>query len=136
VPVPDETAGRLAALIGLMAFFTAACVLLARPRERGLSLPAARGTILVPRRATRRLAGEAFSGHPDVVATRPRVTVREGRLSIEARILLRPGADVARLGPAISSAAAAEVTRLTGFAPEVGRVRFKILRVRQLARYL
>lgn len=136
VPVPDEAVERLAALAGLLVFFAAVPVLLTRPRDRGLTLELLGGAVVMPRRAAKGLAAAAFSLHPDVVSADPQVRLRDGRLSVAARVLLRPGTDVARIDPWVRAAAAAELSRLTGLVPDVGRVRFKVLRVGQLARHL
>jgi hypothetical protein len=136
MPVPDDAADRGLLLVGIMLVLIVTIGLLARPRTEGLSLAANDGAILVPHRALVELVEDSFALHPDVVRARARVAAEAGTLSLEAHVLLRPEADVATLGPLVQAQGVAAVTSMTGLTPEVRRVRFKVLRVTELARHL
>jgi hypothetical protein len=136
VPVSGETPARILALCGLSLLFATCLVLICRPRDPGIVVEVAEGAVVVRRQSLNALAEEAFATHPDVVGVRARTSTRDGRLVVDARVLLRPGVDVTALGPRLRADGVDGLSTLTGLSSDARRLRFRVLRVDQLARHL
>lgn len=136
VPVPDDAPGRMLALAATAGFFAGFLVLASRPGIGGPVLTVPGGEVIVRRRALDTLAAGAFASHPDVVSVRARTSLRDGSLTVDVRVVLRPGSDVATLGPTLQAAGIERLQAATGLASRTGRVTYKVLRVDQLARHL
>jgi hypothetical protein len=136
VPVPESAAGRVAVLCGLMLLFIVAMALTARPRSGGLSLNVPDGVVLLPESVVARLVEQQFAVHADVVRARAEVTTGDDGVVVDVLALVRPGADVASLEPLVREAGVAGVRDALGVAPQVRRLRIKVLGVGDLARHL
>jgi len=136
VPSPESGAARAAILCGLVVLFALAMALAARPRGAGLALPVDGGVVLLPQLAVVELVEQQFAAHPDVVRTRAEVHARADGLVVDVRAFLRPGADPARLEPEVREAGIAGVRVTVGVAPQVRRLRLRVLKVNELVRYL
>ena len=102
-----------------------------------LASPAGDGGVLVPNADLERPASSAAGrAHPDVVRTEVEFSRRRAALRGRVTIWARPLADPAAVRDAVDPAVRRQITRLTGRELERLDVRVKVLKVRQLARYL
>lgn len=136
VPSPDTGGERAIILCGLAVFFALAMALAARPRAAGLALSVEGGVVLLPQVAVVELVEQQFAVHPDVVRSRAEVRARADGLIVDVRAVLRPGADPVRLEAEIREAGAAGVRGAVGVAPEIRRLKLRVLKVNELARHL
>jgi hypothetical protein len=95
------------------------------------------GGVLVPTADLERPAGSsARRSHPDVVRAEVELSARGATLRGRVRVHARPLADSAAVSSAVDAAVRRQVMRLSGRELERLDVRVKVLKVRQLVRYL
>jgi hypothetical protein len=136
VPSPESGAARAAILCGLVVLFALAMALAARPRGAGLALPVDGGAVLLRQLAVVELVEQQFAAHPDVVRTQAEVRARADGLVVDVRAFLRPGAEATRLEPEVREAGVAGVRVALGVAPQVRRLKLRVLKVNELVRHL
>ncbi|HMK93733.1 MAG TPA: hypothetical protein VK576_12125, partial [Thermoleophilia bacterium] len=79
---------------------------------------------------------DVLSVQPDVVATRSRVALREGTLTADVWVALRPLAPAAELQPLLHGLASAALRDRLGLPAEVRTLKTTVLKVHELPRYL
>jgi len=93
------------------------------------------GSVVLPSAAVERLLEHAVVAHTEVVAARVQVTTHDGRLAAGIWAALRPGADAEKIETDVRREATDVLGRM-GFPLDGPQVRLKVLRVRELRKYL
>ena len=92
--------------------------------------------MLVPADAVERLLRDAALAHVEVVRADVEVRERRGGVRRRSRVALRPLVDGDAVAAELAAAARERLARVTGIADVTVKVRPRVLKVRQLARYL
>jgi hypothetical protein len=127
---------RALLLAGGMIALALVIVLELRRRENLIAVSVAgSGSVVLPSAAVERLLEHAVVAHTEVVAARVQVTTHDGRLAAGIWAALRPGADAEKIETDVRREATDVLGRM-GFPLDGPQVRLKVLRVRELRKYL
>jgi hypothetical protein len=135
-PIPHTHQTRVLALFVVLGASLALLALLARGRPAPLRAEVEGGSLRLPPDTLARFLDARLGAQPDVVATRSRFALSDGAVVADLWVALRPLAPVERLEPALREAATTALCAELGLAAHVRGVRFRVLRVRDLPRYL
>jgi len=136
VPLPRTHDGRIVVVLVLFAASVALAALALRTRPPAFVLGVEGGSLLVRPDAIDRYLADRLATEPDVVVTRATCSHHDERLSARLWIALRPLAPAAVLRRRLGDTAAVALRDELGLAADVGEPVVKVLRVRELARYL
>jgi hypothetical protein len=123
----------------LAAVFVGAAVLMLlamRRRPAPFVLAVEGGSLRLPPDTLARYLAAELARDPDVVASRATFTLRGERLRARAWVALRPLAPAAALRERLTTLATAALRDRLGLTVEVREPTLRVLRVRELARYL
>ncbi len=107
-----------------------------RGRPSPLTLTVAGGSLRLPPDTLARTIAERLAADPDVVSTRSRMVVRDARIVADIWVAVRPLAPREPLEAELREAATSALRAELGLAADVRRLYVKVLRVRELPRYL
>jgi hypothetical protein len=136
VPVPHGHEGRILVLLLVLAGSLALAALALRGRPAPLVLGVEGGSLRLPHDTLERFVADELAADPDVVSTRARFTLREGRLAAHLWVAARPLACVPVLNERLKARAVAALGDELGLATDVADPVVKVLRVHELPRYL
>ena len=136
LPLPRSHDDRVLLLAALFAGAAALVVLAMRRRPAPLVLTVEGGSLRLPPDALARYLTAELARDPDVVASRASFTLHGERLRARAWVALRPLAPAAALRERLTALATAALRDRLGLAVELREPALKVLRVRELARYL
>jgi membrane protein implicated in regulation of membrane protease activity len=135
--LPEAPGGRVALGSVLFALVVALLAVLMRRGEQRIVIEVSeRGAVTLGTAALERVVGDAVGAHPDIVRRRVQVESRGDGLAARVWAAARPQADAAALRAEIEETARAALGQATGLPVTAARVKLKILRAKDLRRYL
>lgn len=136
IDLPHSHLMRALPLAAVMIVLALVITLELRRRENLVAVSVAgSGSVVLQGESVERLLERAAAAHSEVVAARGQVGTHEGRLTAEVWAALRPGVDAEKIGSDVRREVMAVLER-TGLPLDEPRVRLKVLRVRELRKYL
>lgn len=136
VPLPHSHEGRILVLLLLLAGSVALAALALRARPAALVLSVEGGSQRLPPDTLERFLADELTRDPDVVESRAWFALRDERLTARLWVALRPLAPAAAARERLGGVATAALRDELGLTVDVAEPVVKVLRVRELPRYL
>ncbi len=137
VPLPHGHDGRILVLLLILAGSVALVALALRGSAAPLVLNVeGGGSLRLPPDTLERFLADELATDPDVVSTRAWFALREGRLAARFSVAVRPLASVPALRERLAAKAVIALRDELGLEADVADPAVKVLRVRELPRYL
>jgi hypothetical protein len=136
VPLPHGHDGRILVLLLVLAGSVALVALALRGSPAPLVLNVEGGSRRLPPDTLERFLADELATDPDVVSTRAWFALREGRLAARFSVAVRPLASVPALRERLAAKAVTALRDELGLEADVADPAVKVLRVRELPRYL
>ena len=136
LPLPRTHDHRVLLLAALFAGAAVLVLLLMRRRPAPLVLQVEGGSLRLPSDTLARYLAAELARDPDVVASRASFSLRGERLRARAWVALRPLAPAAALRERLTALATTALRDRLGLAVELRGPTLRVLRVRELPRYL
>ncbi len=136
LPLPHTHNGRALLLAALFVGAALLVLLVMRRRPAPLVLPVEGGSLRLPPDTLARYLAAELARDPDVVASRASFMLRGERLRARAWVALRPLAPAAALRERLTALATVALRDRLGLAVELRGPALRVLRVRELPRYL
>jgi uncharacterized alkaline shock family protein YloU len=135
--LPDSPDGRIAIGSALFAMTVAMLAVLLRRGEQRIAVDVSEhGTVVLGAATLERLVGETVGAHREIVRVRVEVQSRDDGLVVRVWAAARPQADAAALRAEIEESVRAALGQATGLTVAAAHMKLKVLRVKDLRRYL
>jgi hypothetical protein len=137
LPLPTTPGGRAAVGVLLLAVMLALLALLLRRGEQRLAIDVSEhGAVVLGAAAVERVVGDAVGAHREVVRVRVEIRPHGDGLAAEVWVAARPQVDAAALRAEIEETVGTALRQATGLPVAAAHLKLKVLRAKDLRRYL